>query len=157
MSATAVVPLITHGIQQHTTVHMETSNNTKLRVVGDDPDQTQQKPRKRKEQGPWSLRGVSIETRQLVTKAAERERRGIGEWADFHLRVAATKALGNNAGEPTDTSKPTENLPSVLQQQLVTALISKVDQLATGQEQLQQQLIELTKEKPSLFGRFFKR
>ena len=44
---------------------------------------------------PWSVKGVSPETREAVKKAARRAGQTIGEWMDENLRIAATDSLQN--------------------------------------------------------------
>jgi hypothetical protein len=132
--------------------------NTRLRIVDGEEQQPQRKPKRKDPNGPWSLRGVSVETRALVTRAAERERRPLGQWADFHLRIAANKVLGSG-GESSETPV-TPNLPTqVMQEQIFSALLQKVTELADGQARLQEQVGQLSaKEKaPSLLGRIFRR
>lgn len=45
---------------------------------------------------PWSVKGVSPETREAVKKAARRSGQSIGEWMDENLRIAATDGLKGN-------------------------------------------------------------
>lgn len=42
---------------------------------------------------PWSVKGVSPETREAVKKAARRANKTIGDWVDEALRLAATESL----------------------------------------------------------------
>jgi hypothetical protein len=132
------------------------NTNTRLRIV--DGEEPARKPKRKDPNAPWSLRGISSETRALVAKAAERERRTVGAWVNFHLGLAATRALGGSTGGAGEAPAATANLPSViLQEQILAALLTKVTQLADSQAQLQQQVGQLTQAKPSLLGRLFGR
>ena len=51
------------------------------------------KTSKRDARPQWTLKGVSLETRQAVTKAAKRDNMKLGEWVDRALRDKATETL----------------------------------------------------------------
>ena len=65
---------------------------------------------------PWSVKGVSPETREAVKKAARRSGQTIGEWMDENLRIAATDGLKGN-------------LPAQRMEDQLEAISTKLDRL----------------------------
>ena len=57
------------------------------------PKKSAEKPKRKTPQTSWSVKGVSLETRAMVTQAAKRQRSKLGPWIDRALLEAAQNAL----------------------------------------------------------------
>lgn len=116
----------------------------------------------RKQQPPWSVRGISQEARAKAAKAAARRRMTIGEWVDTALITLANSELGSGAGGPSAAAEPAtgeasgsalqvtaQGSPELVQaietltrqieqnsasEQAVTALVERLDSLARTDE-----------------------
>jgi uncharacterized protein (DUF1778 family) len=84
------------------------------------------RPRKAKASNvtPWTIKGIQIETRDRVSKAAKRERTTIGNWVDRVLNEQATSVLQNKPA--TELSKTNE--------ELLSELLTKVDKLTENSQ-----------------------
>ncbi|MFQ5958083.1 MAG: hypothetical protein ACE5LF_01815 [Alphaproteobacteria bacterium] len=60
----------------------------------------------RKQQPPWSVRGISQEARAKAAKAAARRRMTIGEWVNTALITVANSELGSGTANPSAAAGP---------------------------------------------------
>ncbi|MEO5366459.1 MAG: hypothetical protein H7831_08915 [Magnetococcus sp. WYHC-3] len=91
---------------------------------------------------PWTIKGISMETRQAVIMAARRERKSIGDWVERALRdqalgvlkgpAAATAAAHGTLGA---LATPLGSLESLLE-----SLATQVAELTRAQERQEQRL-----------------
>lgn len=92
----------------------------------------------------WTIKGIEVETRRAIEKAAKKEGKGIGQFCNEKLRIAATQTLKGGA------------LP--VRPEDVTDLLQKqIEQLRADFKTDFQTLIEAQKPKPSLLKRILKR
>lgn len=98
---------------------------------------------------PWSLRGITKETRTYIEKAAKKERKKIGEWANEKLFKAAQETLSSKSNLPVKQEDLFDKFDSIEKAQ--TEQTEKMEQLT----KLLHQLTE--KDKFSLVEKIFGR
>lgn len=62
---------------------------------------------------PWSVKGVSPETREAVKRAARKSGKTMGEWIDEALRLAATDALKQEPQHPPPMKRLEDQLAEI--------------------------------------------
>ena len=97
-------------------------------------DKSAKKP-STKSPSPWSIRGVSMETRNAASLAARRAGKSVGEWLEGVVMTAAHAEL-KAPGVPAATTEDT--LAAILGQlerrdQAINDLSAKVDAIAVQQ------------------------
>jgi len=60
-----------------------------------------EKKKKKTTELPWSVRGISHETRNFITKAAKKQKKKKGEWMNEVLLKAAQEVITSKAKLPT--------------------------------------------------------
>ena len=66
-------------------------------------------PRKDAEPLPWSIRGVDIETRNIITKACEKRSLTVGQFFNQEIREYAT-GIVKRSGQPPASPKDIEDI-----------------------------------------------
>jgi predicted HicB family RNase H-like nuclease len=92
----------------------------------------------------WTLKGIEPETRRAIEKAAKKEGKGLGQYCNEKLRIAATETL-KGGGLP------------IRPEDLTDFLTIQIEQLRADFKTDLQTIIQAQKARPNLFQRILKR